>query len=50
MPFGVSREAFRRVTASFHLSDFQFYYTEPLRSFIYIVPYLFNTERVAPQN
>ena len=49
MPFGVSREAFQRVTASFHLSDFQFSYTEPLRSY-FIVPYLFNTERVAPQN
>lgn len=42
--------AFQGVTLSFHLSDFQFSYTEPLRSFIYIVPYLFNTERVALQN
>lgn len=50
MPLGVSREAFPLVTASFHLSDFQFSYTELLRSFIYIVPYLFNTERVAPKN
>ena len=50
MPLGVSREAFPLVTASFHLSDFQFSYTELLRPFIYIVPHLFNTERVTPLN
>ena len=40
MPIGVSGEAFRGVTPSFHFSDYQFYETDCINSFLFYTLYI----------